>query len=61
MTFKKISGIILIVIVLIFGFQNFGTSTLKFLFWNLELPGIAMIFLIFIVGFIAGFLFKAFK
>ena len=58
---KKIIGVILIIIVVIFGFQNLSVGTINLLFWKLELPGILLIFIIFIVGFLSGFLFKAFK
>ena len=58
---KKIIGVILIIIVVIFGFQNLSVGTINLLFWKLELPGILLIFIIFIVGFFSGFLFKAFK
>jgi len=61
MKIKKIIGIILIVIVVIFGFQNLNVSTINLLFWKLELPGILLIFIIFIVGFFSGLLFKALK
>ena len=58
---KKIIGVILIVIVVIFGFQNLSVGTINLLFWKLEMPGILLIFIIFIVGFFSGYLFKAFK
>ena len=58
---KKIVGIILIVIVAIFGFQNLSVGTINLLFWKLEMPGILLIFIIFIIGFLSGYLFKAFK
>lgn len=58
---KKIIGIILIVIVVIFGFQNLNVGTINLLFWKLEMPGILLIFIVFIVGFLSGVLFKAFK
>ena len=58
---KRILGIILIVVVLIFGFQNMGTGKINLLFWNLEMPAIFLIFIVFIIGFISGVFFKAFK
>jgi uncharacterized integral membrane protein len=58
---KKIIGIILIVIVFIFGLQNMNVGTIHILFWRLEMPAIFLIFIVFIVGFISGILFKAFK
>ena len=61
MSAKKIVGIILIIIVVIFGFQNLNVGTINFLFWKLEMPGILLIFIVFIIGFLSGLLFKAFK
>ena len=58
---KKIIGIILIVIVIIFGLQNMGTGKINLLFWNLKMPGIILIFIVYFVGFISGIFFKAFK
>ena len=61
MKIKKIIGIILIVIIIIFGFQNLNMGTINLLFWKLQMPGIILIFITFIFGFISGFLFKALK
>ena len=61
MKIKKIIGVILIVIVVIFGFQNLNVGTINLLFWKLEMPGILLIFIIFIVGFFSGLLFRALK
>ncbi|MGI9535243.1 MAG: lipopolysaccharide assembly protein LapA domain-containing protein [Thermodesulfobacteriota bacterium] len=58
---KKIIGILLTVIVVIFGIQNMNVVTINLLFWKLEMPGILLIFIVFIVGFLSGLLFKAFK
>jgi len=58
---KKIIGIILIVIVFIFGLQNMDVGTINLLFWKLEMPAIFLIFIVFIIGFISGVFFKAFK
>ncbi len=41
---KKIIGIILIVIVFIFGLQNMNVGTINLLFWKLEMPAIFLIF-----------------
>ena len=38
MTLKKIIGIILIVIVVIFGVQNMDKGNINLLFWNVEMP-----------------------
>ena len=58
---KKIIVIILIVIVIIFGLQNIGTGKINILFWNLEMPRVFLIFIVFIIGFISGVFFKVFK
>ena len=61
MTLKKIIGIILIVIIVIFGVQNMDKGNINLLFWNVEMPRVFLIFIVFIVGFISGIFFKALK
>jgi uncharacterized integral membrane protein len=61
MKVKKIIGIIIIVLVVVFGLQNLNVGTINLLFWKLEMPGILLIFIVFIIGFFAGVFFKAFK
>ncbi len=61
MTLKKIIGIILIVIVVIFGVQNMDKGNINLLLWNVEMPRVFLIFIVFIVGFISGIFFKALK
>ena len=58
---KKILSVVLIIIVLIFGLQNIQSVEINLLFWTIEMSRVFMIIIIFIIGFLTGFLFKAVK
>ena len=51
--------IILLVLALIFAIQNTATVALRFLFWRFEGSMAFVTILIFVIGFLAGFLLQA--
>jgi uncharacterized integral membrane protein len=51
---KLIIGIVLLVLVLVFTFQNTALVPINFLFWDVELNRALLIFLTTAIGFVAG-------
>ncbi len=56
MSIKLILGLILAGIVIIFTIQNVTTVELKFLFWSLSMSRALLMFLVFAIGIILGWL-----
>ena len=51
---RLISSIVLVTLVLVFALQNVATVEVQFLFWSLPLPRSLLLFLVLVIGVIAG-------
>jgi uncharacterized integral membrane protein len=51
---------VIVVLLLIFVFQNQATCTVRFLWWPVEMPTIALLIVTFILGLIVGWVLAAF-
>ncbi len=56
MNLKTVIGLVLVALVLVFTIQNREIVTVEFLLWDLSLPRAVMIFVVFLIGALAGFL-----
>lgn len=56
LTARRIVGIIIGVIALVFVFSNTGEVTLKFLWLDLSAPGWLMLLVLLLAGFLVGFM-----
>jgi len=56
MNLKTIIGLVLVALVILFTIQNLEIVTVRFLLWDLSLPRAVMIFVVFLIGALAGFL-----
>jgi uncharacterized integral membrane protein len=56
---KLITGIVLVVLVLIFILQNTDVVRIEFLFWGFPISRALLIFLTVIVGFVAGWIIRS--
>lgn len=51
----KISfGMVLLILVVLFAFQNMESTSISFLFWEFRIPQALMIFVIFVMGMLLG-------
>ena len=55
LTARRIIGLIIAVVALIFVFSNTGQVTLKFLWLDLSAPGWVMLLVLLLAGFLVGF------
>ncbi|NIS09683.1 MAG: LapA family protein [Candidatus Dadabacteria bacterium] len=58
MNFKVIGGIVLGCVITIICFQNYDTVDLSFLFWNISVPRILVVLIVFVFGFLCGLIYK---
>lgn len=56
MNLKTVLGAVLVALVIVFTIQNLQIVTVQFLFWHLSLPRAVMIFVVFLIGALAGIL-----
>ena len=56
MNLKTVIGLVLVALVIVFTIQNLEIVTVRFLLWDLSLPRAVMIFVVFLIGALAGFL-----
>ena len=56
MNMKTVLIVILIILFAILLIQNSGMGVLKFYFWSVYAPQFVLVFLVFCLGFLAGFL-----
>lgn len=56
MNAKALISIIILVLVLIFGFQNLGPTEIRLLFWSAQVSKAFLVLLSLILGFILGLL-----
>ena len=56
MNLKTVIGLVLVALVIVFTIQNLEIVTARFLLWDLSLPRAVMIFVVFLIGALAGFL-----
>lgn len=55
---QKIISIILAVIIGLFLVQNLNAVQVQFLFWSVQMPGAILIFVVFIIGIVIGYLWE---
>lgn len=51
-------GIASILVIIIIALQNSEIVTVRFLFWGIEMSRILLIFLVFVIGFLSGYLLR---
>jgi len=56
MSMKTVLILILIILFAVLLIQNSGLAALKFYFWSVYAPQFVLVFLVFCLGFLAGFL-----
>jgi putative membrane protein len=61
MNFKIILSVILAGLVLLFIFQNFTIINIRFLFWTLSISRSLLMFLLFLMGLILGWLLHSYS
>lgn len=59
MKVKLVVGIVLLVLVLVFTFQNTALVQINFLFWDVELSRALLIFMTTAIGFVAGWFLRS--
>jgi len=55
-----ISGLIVLLVVVVFAIQNAEVVNVKFLFWSLSMSRALLLFLVFVGGLASGWLFRSF-
>ena len=55
---QKIVSIMLAVIIGLFLVQNLNSVQVQFLFWSVQMPGAILIFVVFIIGVVIGYLWE---
>ena len=57
-TQKRIVGLTIVILVLVFGFQNRNSVELSVIFFSIKLPLIVLIVALYVLGVISGWMFK---
>ena len=55
---KRIVGLTIVILVLVFGFQNRNSVELSVIFFSIKLPLIVLIVALYVLGVISGWMFK---
>lgn len=55
---KRIVGLTIVILVLVFGFQNRNSIELSVIFFSIKLPLIVLIVALYVLGVISGWMFK---
>ncbi|MET3564163.1 putative integral membrane protein [Enterococcus rotai] len=55
---KRVVALIIVILIILFAFQNFQTVELSFIFFSLNLPLLILILILYVLGIITGWAIK---